>query len=606
MKNAKSGWMRRGSAWAAGACLAFWAWAGTSAGAAEAEGGATEKWSGSAESVSKTREWTAPVNPLFVEWVRARNGGDETKGFQSKGEEGAAQAPHALGYVPPMVDYRYLREIPRSPRMGFAAESPLPRKFDLRSRWRLSPVRDQGNYGTCWAHGTLGSLESALAMQGRGRFDFSEKHLANTHGLDSGFAEGGNGDIALAYLTRWSGPIAEEQDPYPDDKPFQIWKKNGEKGRIVVPASPRGTPLGHLQNATKLSPMQTSLDTEEIQRTVMARGGVYAGYIHVWGALTADQHSHYWDGDLLTFLVAGGGGHVVLIVGWDDDYPRENFRQPPPADGAFLAKNSWGEDFGDNGYFWVSYCDATFGAMELYAFHELEPADNYKSVYYHDPLGVVDHWGKSTTAWGANEFVAREDERVAAAGFYALVPETGYEITVYTGCSASDPTSGRRWGTTKGTTDHCGYATVKLDREVPVRKGERFSVVFKLDTAPYRKPLAFEAYFPKYYDEDAEEWIWTSASRATANRGESFVSADGQNWKDFTELFDNGNLCLKAYTVAADNGRFFAGAPSGAAPEAPEAPEEGPAAPAGPDGASSGDVPSGVREGGIWPAEAYK
>jgi C1A family cysteine protease len=53
----------------------------------------------------------------------------------------------------------------------------------------------------------------------------------------------------------------------------------------------------------------------------------------------------------------------VLIVGWDDAFPASSFRSGhrPPGDGAFLIKNSWGADWGDKGFAWVSYHDATIG-----------------------------------------------------------------------------------------------------------------------------------------------------------------------------------------------------------------------------------------------------
>ena len=50
--------------------------------------------------------------------------------------------------------------------------------------------------------------------------------------------------------------------------------------------------------------------------------------------------------------------HDVVIIGWDDDYPKEKFASAPESDGAFLCINSWGETFGDGGFFHVSYEDS--------------------------------------------------------------------------------------------------------------------------------------------------------------------------------------------------------------------------------------------------------
>ena len=47
--------------------------------------------------------------------------------------------------------------------------------------------------------------------------------------------------------------------------------------------------------------------------------------------------------------------HAVAIVGWDDNYSADNFLITPPGDGAWIVKNNWGSNWGDEGYFHISY-----------------------------------------------------------------------------------------------------------------------------------------------------------------------------------------------------------------------------------------------------------
>ena len=472
----------------------------------------------------------APINPAFKEWQRKRNlNGDSAvtnavaKGGRLLSAPSEAEA-YPLGYVPSTIDYSYLRDL-NYQNVYQAGSSALPSKFDLRDNQMVTSVKNQGSFGTCWSHATMGALESMLLMKGEGAFDFSEKHLANTHGFDLSFTNGGNGTMATAYLTRWSGPIAESEDPYPTSS--------------YVPSSPEGTPLGHVQNVKILAPMSDASDTAEIKKTVMEHGGVYVGYYHVWNALSSNGRNFYWNGNE-SLIRYGDGGHAVLIVGWDDDYPKSNFEAMPPGNGAFIVKNSWGSGFGDNGYFYVSYYDATFGREELFSFVNLEPIDNYDAVYQYDPLGMVSSIGYSkTTAWGAAMFTASETTQLASVGFYALVPNTAYAIYVYTGCSASAPRSGILATSQSGKTDSAGFFTIPLSSKASLSARERFSVVIQLTTPGYNYPLAFEYASPRY------------SSEATASAGETFMSSNGSSWTDFTSYNGSASFCCKAYTRKA-------------------------------------------------------
>ena len=81
----------------------------------------------------------------------------------------------------------------------------------------MTPVKNQGNYGTCWAFASCGSLESAL-MPGEA-LDLSEDNMVLKSGFSVGsdlYNAGGNLWMAAAYLTRWGGPVSESDDAYGD------------------------------------------------------------------------------------------------------------------------------------------------------------------------------------------------------------------------------------------------------------------------------------------------------------------------------------------------------------------------------------------------------
>lgn len=75
--------------------------------------------------------------------------------------------------------------------------------------------------------------------------------------------------------------------------------------------------------------------------------------------------------------------HIVAIVGWDDSYSKDNFNSGsrPSRDGAWIVKNSWGNQEGSNGYTYISYEDKSL--CEFVA-GQFVKASEYKYNYFYD------------------------------------------------------------------------------------------------------------------------------------------------------------------------------------------------------------------------------
>jgi C1A family cysteine protease len=400
----------------------------------------------------------------------------------------------------------------------------FPSRFDLRDRGLVTPVRSQDDYGTCWIMAATGSLESSVLRLEGLPLDFSENNLANHMSSRLRFEGYAPGELAAAYYARWEGPVFESSDPYPRpaDSPDFL--------RAVR----------HVQEVLFLPRRAGALDNAAVKWAVATHGGVDAAIdfdskadYGFWN----DQTSSYYNG------VRSDLDHHVLCVGWDDDYPAGDFASRPPGDGAFLVKNSWGADFGLDGYFWISYYDVSFGKA-LAVFDGVEPVGARDAIYQYDALGRsawVDAAGRDDgaggeSAWYANRFVGVGTGEISAASFYTPVPGTVYEVRV----AASLAEVGGAPAAATGTVAVPGYHTIRLERPAPVRAGRSFVVAVRVTTPGWTSPVPVER----------PSGLIVPRARA----GQSYISADGSDWTDLTTLPGHGsaNVCLKAFVDDAE------------------------------------------------------
>ncbi len=407
-------------------------------------------------------------------------------------------------------------------------QSILPSYYDLRKLGKLTSVGDQGTSGVCWAFASLGSLESCLLPYES--WNFSENNMKNIlsssypQGFDREPNDAGSWEAATAYLTRYSGPVTSSQDPFNDYSGY----------------SPSGlTTVKHVQDTVLLDPRNITgtIDNSQIKNAIMEYGAVYSLMTYDDFYFNPITCGYYYNGSLSV-------NHAVDIVGWDDNYSKNNFINGAPGNGAFIVRNSWGSNWGDNGYFYVSYYDKYLASSDYnVVFMDAEPTSNYDSIYQYDPYGAVGNLGYNTDeGWFSNIFRSNGNEKLEASSFYVFSQNSSYKIYVYLNPKGNNPTDGVLADYQSGIIKSEGYKTIQLDKIVKLVKGQKFSVVVELSSPNNIYPITIEYPLDGY------------SSKATASPGESYVSEDGISWEDLTSILPNANVCLKAFTIgkAAD------------------------------------------------------
>lgn len=388
----------------------------------------------------------------------------------------------------------------------------LPVRHDGREYGRSPEVKNQGALGTCWAVTATSALEAGL-LPGRSLV-FSADHMSLNNHFSKEQNDGGDYTMVMAYLSGWQGPVLESQDPYGD----------GVTAEGLSPAV-------HVQEMQMLK----DKDYEAVKEAVFQYGAVQSSiYMDLKNEFSTSvyynqlEYSYCYNGE-------EKANHDVLIIGWDDEYPAEKFNADVRMNGAFLCQNSWGEGFGDDGIFYVSYEDANIGKNGI-AYTRIGETDNYDRLYETDLCGWVGQLGYGDSdCWFANVYQAEGEENLAAAGFYAVGKNTEYSIYVLEK-EGEMPDLLVEKPAAQGKLKFPGYYTVELDEPFEMNPGCEYMIAVKIHTPDALYPAATE-----YAADDSTKTVDISD-------GEGYISHNGVVWTR-TETEHGCNVCLKAYVT---------------------------------------------------------
>lgn len=227
----------------------------------------------------------------------------------------------------------------RSDLLSFRSGSTLPSSIDWRAlngtNW-TTPVKDQGQCGSCVSFGSIAALEALLKIRfyndASKDLDFSEAHLLWCGG---GSCDGWSIDDACDYLKKNGVPdevcFPYQPKPMGCKKTCPDWKKRVGDTQVL-----------DWQNETDINAMKANLANNGPQISGMA---VYTDFFNYHRGV----YKHV-TGDL-------AGYHCINVIGYDDN------------EGCWICKNSWGTGWGEGGFFYIAYgecgIDNAFGMWDL-------------------------------------------------------------------------------------------------------------------------------------------------------------------------------------------------------------------------------------------------
>ena len=416
--------------------------------------------------------------------------------------------------------------VDEKPEPKLEANGKVYRKYDLRELNAVSKIKNQFRDGGCRSFAALGALESHIKLKTGVELDLSENNFENRQGFYFGtnnVRQGRNRNSDLPYLVNY-GPILEEDDPYIPMKGeggegnylTQEQVNNAAKNPVLKDGVKQIMGFEFLKTVDTAKVISAEDDELlQIKEAIAKNGGVVADmYMAHDGNKTfpytdvkyynPETKAYYFDGKdsdrtskYKTVEADGvkyGANHAITIVGWDDDFSKDNFTTKPEIDGAWIVRDAQSEAFGDKGYFYVSFQSVSMGENP-YVFTEV--TEPQYGIYQHDELAFTGYREGINFATDEkdvlfNRYKAVSGSKIDKVGFYTTKKNAEYEVYFIPDFAELEEkaeeigedeakafyTMIQDYKVLSGTAETAGYHTLDIPAEVDakIKKGTDFAV----------------------------------------------------------------------------------------------------------------------------------
>jgi hypothetical protein len=443
-----------------------------------------------------------------------------------------------------------------------AAWADLPASYDLRDYGWITPVEDQGQLGTCWAFSSTTAFQSSALREGlitdpaSPLVDFSIWHLATRNGNVTDLSYpydgwGGWNDYSTGYWTRGSGewnvtglalpvgggPVLNSSNPlnvYPIDA-----VANREDLTPYVPPSVQPLASVHLKAAPSYSYAPAGAISaayrDQIKQAAMTYGTLS---VSMFAGSNTTSFSSSWDpaGDGYRYSGSEGANHAVAIAGWND--AKQITVGGVTTTGAWLVQNSWGADFGDDGYFWIAYEDT--GALHHAGAYFVEAGGKYSSTTLQNQIFAPEK--KRGSAAGdsiaASSMMSDSDAELLTLGLWSTAANSRVNLTIYDDWGTAGPQGGPLLTMSNISLATEGYLEFDLSAPLFLHGGDAIYLVF--DFGGLADPVSLDARslaLEGVGDFTGRSWLYDNGSG---------------NWDDLATGEGGGIFFLKGYTAVPE------------------------------------------------------